>query len=93
MYGEDYTNDGEFEWNIEYRFGPSVEHVSNFDASEEKKLLKLIVDNKLAVFVDKAYIGNGETSDPSMVGVYSTLPHHIEKFWAVYDESKNNSHI
>lgn len=93
MFDEDFRDECEFDWNIERHFGPGTEHVGNFDADEKEKLQKIINDSGVALFVDKAYVGNGETSDPSMVGVYGVLPEHIERFWAVYEDAKNDSHI
>lgn len=85
MYDETHAMDLEFDWNIQYKFGPEVQHVSNFDKAEEKTLRDLIKMRDLNMFVDEAYIGNGTEADDSMIGVYSRSVDDISKFWTVYN--------
>ena len=81
-------DDTSFDMHIEYVFGPSVMHVSNFTKNSLSCKKAIEVVNKLndnRIFVSTAYFGNCEVYEGA-VGIYTVDQNLLKKFWKLFDQ-------
>lgn len=77
--------DCNFDWKIQFRFGPDVIHINNFDKKEEDFVKRAVLKVE-GVFIDKAFVGDGTSSDNSMIGVYGSSVKNVTDFWCEYNK-------